>query len=93
VPKSKVRKKSDYTPPRDSSSSSSVSSSATKAVAPSPTWYPIVMVVVLLVGLAWIAVYYIAGDKVPVIQDIGAWNFAVAFGIMMVGLVMAVRWR
>jgi cytochrome c biogenesis protein ResB len=51
------------------------------------------MVVVLLVGLAWIAVYYIAGDKVPVIQDIGAWNFAVAFGIMMVGLVMAVRWR
>jgi len=26
-------------------------------------------------------------------QDIGAWNFAVAFGIMLVGLVMAVRWR
>src|SRR5262249_62164702 len=49
------------------------------------------MVVVLLVGLAWIAVYYIAGDKVPIMQDIGAWNFAVAFGIMLVGLVMAVR--
>ena len=91
MPKSKVRKKSEYTP-RTASSASSLSS-GTKALAPSPTWYPIVMVTVLVVGLAWIAVYYIAGDKVPVIQDIGAWNFAVAFGIMMVGLVMAVRWR
>jgi len=25
--------------------------------------------------------------------DIGGWNFAVGFGIMMLGLVMAVRWR
>jgi len=93
VPKSKVRKKSDYTPRPASSSSSSLSTSATKGLAPSPTWYPILMVVVLVIGLAWIAVYYIAGDKVAVIKDIGAWNFAVAFGIMMVGLIMAVRWR
>jgi cytochrome c biogenesis protein ResB len=91
VPKSKVRKKSEYTP-KTASSASSLSPSA-KGLAPSPTWYPIVMVVVLVIGLAWIAVYYIAGDRVPVIQDIGAWNFAVAFGIMMVGLIMAVRWR
>ena len=93
MPKSKVRKKSDYTPRPASSSSSSLSTSATKGLAPSPTWYPILMVVVLVIGLAWIAVYYIAGDKVAVIKDIGAWNFAVAFGIMMVGLIMAVRWR
>jgi hypothetical protein len=92
MPKSKVRKKNDYTPRAASSSSSSVSPAA-KGLAPSPTWYPIVMVAVLIIGLAWIAVYYIAGDRVPVIEDIGAWNFAVAFGIMMVGLIMAVRWR
>lgn len=90
MPKSKVRKK-DYTP--RATSSTSLSSSTSKGLAPSPSWYPIVMVIVLVLGLAWIAVYYIAGDKVPVIQDIGAWNFAVAFGIMLVGLVMAVRWR
>jgi Cell division protein CrgA len=92
MPKSKVRKKSDYAPRASSSSSPSVSA-AGKGLAPSPPWYPIVMVGVLIVGLAWIAVYYIAGDRVPIIEDIGAWNFAVAFGIMMVGLVMAVRWR
>ena len=93
MPKSKVRKKSDYTPRPASSSSSLSSTSTSRGLAPSPSWYPIVMVAVLVVGLAWIAVYYIAGDKVPVIEDIGAWNFAVAFGIMMVGLIMAVRWR
>jgi hypothetical protein len=93
VPKSKVRKKSDYTPRPAAASSSASLSPSTKALAPSPTWYPIVMVTVLVIGLAWIAVYYIAGDKVPVIQDIGAWNFLVAFGIMMIGLIMAVRWR
>lgn len=90
MPKSKVRKK-DYTP--RATSSAPLSSSTSKGLAPSPAWYPIVMVVVLVLGLAWIAVYYIAGDKVPLIQDIGAWNFAVAFGIMLIGLVMAVRWR
>ena len=90
MPKSKVRKKTDRVAKVPSSSSAAPT---VRALAPSPTWYPIVMVGVLLVGLAWIAVYYIAGERVPVIKDIGAWNFMVAFGIMMVGLVMAVRWR
>jgi hypothetical protein len=30
---------------------------------------------------------------VPVMEDLGAWNFAVGFGVMMLGLIMAVRWR
>jgi hypothetical protein len=25
--------------------------------------------------------------------DIGGWNFAVGFGVMLLGLIMAVRWR
>ena len=90
MPKSKVRKKPQRVP---SDSPSSSGAPTARALAPSPTWYPVVMVGVLIVGLAWIAVYYIAGDRVPLIKDIGAWNFMVAFGIMMVGLVMAVRWR
>jgi hypothetical protein len=30
---------------------------------------------------------------VPVMATIGAWNFAIGFGVMLLGLVMAVRWR
>ncbi len=90
MPKSKVRKKAD-TPVRASSTAPS------RALAPSPSWYPIVMGVVLLLGLAYLVVYYLtsAGSSphVPVMADLGAWNFAIGFGVMLLGLVMAVRWR
>ena len=56
VPKSKVRKKPDA--PRGRSSASSRRGS----LAPSPTWYPVVMVVVLLLGLAYMVVYYLTSS-------------------------------
>jgi Cell division protein CrgA len=43
--------------------------------------------------LAWIVVYYLAGSSVPLMKDLGAWNFAVGFGLMVIGLGMAVRWH
>jgi Cell division protein CrgA len=87
VPKSKVRKKSE-SPLR-----AQTLAPTTRALAPSPTWYPIVMVAVMLVGLAYLVVYYLAGDRIPLMNDISGWNFAVGFGFLIVGLLMAVRWR
>lgn len=91
MPKSKVRKKNDA-PARPQSLAT-----ASKSLAPSPTWYPAVMAAVLLVGLAYMVVYYLTSSgtspHVPVMADLGAWNFAVGFGVMLLGLVMAVRWR
>lgn len=93
MPKSKVRKKSDA-PVRSSSSSSAT---RTRQLAPSPSWYPIVMGVVLLLGLAYLVVYYLTSSgtspHVPLMGDLGAWNFAIGFGVMLLGLIMAVRWR
>jgi hypothetical protein len=92
VPKSKVRKKADA-PVRSSQSLNSPG----RALAPSPSWYPIVMAVVLVIGLAYLVVYYLTSSgtspHIPLMGDIGAWNFAVGFGIMLLGLTMAVRWR
>jgi hypothetical protein len=51
------------------------------------------MVAVMLVGLAYLVVYYLAGDRIPLMNDISGWNFAVGFGFLIVGLLMAVRWR
>jgi hypothetical protein len=55
------------------------------------------MAAVLLLGLAYLVVYYLTSSgtspHVPFMGDIGSWNFAVGFGIMLIGLVMAVRWR
>jgi Cell division protein CrgA len=91
VPKSKVRKKTDG-PSSSARTQALGTGGSTRVVRPSPTWYPIVMAVVLVLGLAYIVVYYLAPD-VPVIRDLGAWNFAVGFGVMIAGLMMAVRWR
>lgn len=90
MPKSKVRKKSDG--PATSRPAVAGTSTA-RAMRPSPAWYPIVMAGVLILGLAYLVVYYLASDKIPLMQDLGAWNFAVGFGIMVAGLLMAVRWR
>lgn len=93
MPKSKVRKK----PAAPTRSQALSSGRPGKALAPSPTWYPIVMAVVLLLGLAYLVVYYLTNSgtspHVPFMGDIGAWNFAVGFGVMLLGLIMAVRWR
>ena len=90
MPKSKVRKKSVYTPPEGV-----LQSRATRARAaePSPPWFAALMVGLLLLGLVWIVVYYVAGDKIGFMVDIGVWNFAIGFGAMVIGLVMSMRWR
>jgi hypothetical protein len=90
VPKSKVRKKPSYAAPI---SSSAGSTGAGRQVKPSPTWYPIAMAVLLIIGLAYIVVYYMAGERVPIMDTIGSWNFAIGFGFLVLGLGMAVRWR
>ena len=89
MPKSKVRKKDPAAP----LALSSASAQPARALAPSPTWYPIVMAVVLVIGLAYLVAYYLASDDIPFMVHLGAWNFAVGFGILVAGLVMAVRWR
>lgn len=90
MPKSKVRKK-------PAASARPSGASASRALAPSPTWYPIVMATVLLLGLAYMVVYYLTQEgtspHVPIMASLHAWNFAIGFGVMLLGLVMAVRWR
>jgi hypothetical protein len=90
VPKSKVRKKSVYTPPEGVLPSSAARA---RAAEPSPRWYAAVMVALMLIGLLWIVVYYVAGDQIGLMVSLGAWNFAIGFGAMVAGLVMSMRWR
>jgi hypothetical protein len=90
VPKSKVRKKSVYTPPEDVLRSRS---GQAKALQPSPRWYAPVMVALMLLGLVWIVVFYVAGDRIPFMASLGVWNFAIGFGAMVAGLIMSMRWR
>jgi predicted anti-sigma-YlaC factor YlaD len=90
VPKSKVRKKSVYTPPEGVLQNRAARA---RAAHPSPRWYAPLMVALMLIGLVWIVVYYVAGDKLGFMVTLSAWNFAIGFGAMVIGLVMSMRWR
>ena len=85
-----MRKKSVYTPPEGVLQSRSA---AARAVYPSPRWYAPLMVTLMVLGLLWIVVYYVAGDRIPFMVSLSAWNFAIGFGAMVIGLVMSMRWR
>ncbi|HVW44519.1 MAG TPA: cell division protein CrgA [Amycolatopsis sp.] len=88
MPKSKVRKKTAYTPPADRRTPVKV-----RAAGPSHPIYKIVMFGLMVIGLAWLVVNYIAGDKISFMADLGNWNFAVGFALMITGLLMTMRWR
>ena len=94
MPKSKVRKKTSYQPsPVTGPRGAATSSGGAKIAKPSPPWYPVVMAAFLLIGLAYIVVYYMAAESIPFMNSLGSWNFAVGFGFLIVGLGLAVRWR
>ena len=81
MPKSRVRKKAVYTPPRKSA----------KAQA-SPRWLVPVMLGCLVVGLAWIATYYVSGEKLPV-SALTSWNLVVGFTLIVTGVMLSTKWR
>lgn len=88
MPKSKVRKKTAYTPPTDRKTPVKV-----RAQGPSHPIYKIVMFGLMLIGLAWLVVQYLARDQIPVMSELGNWNFVVGFSLLIVGLLMTMRWR
>jgi hypothetical protein len=64
----------------------------TGAQAPNPVWFKPVMFGFMIIGLAWIIVFYVSGSSAP-IPALGNWNILAGFGVMFVGFLMTTRWR
>jgi hypothetical protein len=60
--------------------------------APNAVWFKPVMFGFMLIGLAWIIVFYVSQGTLP-IAGLGSWNILVGFGIAFVGFLMTTRWR
>lgn len=88
MPKSKVRKKSVYSPPADRRT-------PTKAHTPGPShpFYVAVMLGMMLLGLGWLVINYLAGNQIPLLRELGNFNFLIGFALMIIGLFMTMRWR
>jgi hypothetical protein len=59
---------------------------------PNPPWFASVMVSFLILGLAWVVVYYLSQSKYP-IPNIDNWNLVAGFGVLLAGFAMLTRWR
>lgn len=87
MPKSKVRKKTDFT-------ANAVSRTPVKVKAgPSSTWFVVLFVSLMLIGLVWLLVFQLAASAIPFLADLGPWNYAIAFAFMITGLLLTMRWR
>ncbi len=84
MPKSRVRKKSVYTPPP-------APSSRKRAV--SPPWLAPTMVTSFLLGLVWISLYYVTSADMPVLRTLGGWSLVGGFALIVAGVVLATRWH
>jgi hypothetical protein len=89
MPKSKVRKKAVYTPPP----SERAGTTPVKVAGPTHPVYIAVMLGLMLVGLAWLVINYLAGNLIPFMVMLGPWNFAIGFALIVIGLLMTMRWR
>ena len=83
MPKSRVRKKPVYTPP--------VARSTKRKV--SPPWLVPTMVACFILGLAWIALYYITQGDMPGLRLLKGGNLVCGFALIIAGVVLATRWN
>ena len=67
---------------------------APKVKAPSSRrWVPPTFITVGLLGVAWLITYYVAGDVVPLMSDLGNWNILIGMGGMAAAFGLATLWR
>ncbi|KRV47334.1 hypothetical protein AQ490_07675 [Wenjunlia vitaminophila] len=85
MPKSRIRKKAEFTPPPEKQGAVKLSGGNRQWVAP-------VMLALFLIGLAWIVVYYVTNTDLPV-ESWGDWNIIAGFGFIAVGFVVSTQWK
>lgn len=81
MPKSRVRSKAVYTPPPRPSRSKV-----------SPRWLVPTMLGCLIIGLAWIALFYVTQGSLP-IPALSDWNLVIGFCFIISGVVLSTKWR
>lgn len=59
---------------------------------PNPPWFVPVMCALMILGVIWVATFYITAGQWP-IASIRYWNLAIGMGLIMAGFVMSTRWR
>ncbi|GHJ40277.1 cell division protein CrgA [Streptomyces sp. TS71-3] len=84
MPKSRIRKKADFTPPP--------TKQAAAIKLTNRAWVAPAMLAMFLVGLAWIVVFYVTDGDLP-LSSLGNWNIVVGFGFIAAGFGVSTQWK
>ena len=84
MPRSRIRRKVDFTQPATRGGS---------GAGVSGRWVAPAMVTLLVLGLVWIVVYYITEASLPMMSALGGWNLVVGMGLITGGFILATKWR
>jgi len=92
VPESKGRKKDAVYTPQQAKGERKV------AKIGSPSWLAPVMVACFVIGLAYIVVFYIAGNQIPIMNSIGGSmnalvNVGIGFAFIIAGFILSTKWQ
>ena len=85
MPESKKRKKAVYVPPPNLQ--------PRKKKGPSPVWVPALMLGLMIVGVAWLVVFYMVGSSMPLVGGLDNYNLLIGFGFIVAGFAMSTQWR
>lgn len=64
----------------------------TQKLPSNPSWFVPVMCALMIVGVLWVATFYITSGDWPV-ASLRYWNLGIGMGLIMAGFLMATRWR
>ncbi|HEX2360434.1 MAG TPA: cell division protein CrgA [Jiangellaceae bacterium] len=84
MPRSRIRRKVDFTPPAATQGGGTGISSR---------WVAPLMVTLLVLGLLWIVVYYLTESSLPLMSALGGWNLVIGMGLITAGFITATKWR
>lgn len=95
MPKSKVRKKTAVATASSSTQANlaAAGNSRLRVAGPSSPVYIGVMLGLMVLGLVWLVIFYLWQQNIPFLNDLGNWNFAIGFALIIAGLLMTMRWR
>jgi len=91
VPESKARKSATV---KKKKQRSEAKPEKTRIKAPgSRRWVPPTFITVGLLGVAWLVTYYIAGQYIPFMTELGNWNILIGMGGMAAAFALATLWK
>lgn len=87
MPKSRIRKKADFTPPPEKATQS-----INLRAGGARRWVAPLMLALFLIGLIWIVAFYLTDTRLP-LEFLGNWNIVVGFGFIAGGFVVSTQWK